>query len=57
MTGGAGDDIFIWTSRDKNERGTNHDVDTVTDNDKLPLSDLLKGETFKDTKNIQEYLS
>lgn len=61
MTGSAGDDIFIWTSRDKNEKGTNRDVDTVTDsgtgNDKLHLSDLLIGETFKDTKNIQEYLS
>ena len=61
MTGGAGDDVFIWTSQDKNEKGTNRDVDTITDfgtgNDKLPLSDLLKGENLKDTTSMQTYVS
>ncbi|MGI9339951.1 MAG: type I secretion C-terminal target domain-containing protein, partial [Psychrobacter sp.] len=46
---------------DIGEKGANRDVDTITDfgtgNDKLHLSDLLQGETLKDTTSMQEYVS
>ena len=51
LTGGQGDDVFIWQN---NETG----IDTITDWDtgtnKLDLSDLLQGET---TATLDDFLN
>lgn len=57
LTGGSGDDIFIWTAADKGSVGS-PDTDTVTNfgtgNDKLDLSELLPSAT---EANITDYIS